>query len=207
MKVGIVGTGKIGSTVGALLVNAGANVLFSSRHPAALAAFVQSLGGNARAGTPLQAAQHGDVVLLSVPLGAVPTLGEELRTAVVGKAVLDTTNQFPGRDGADAAAAVAAGRGSGVWTAGHFPGAHVVKAFNTVNFATLKERAHGAEPDLAIPLAGDDASALGVASELVRAAGFEPVVIGVLERARDFDVGTAPFGQALTARQLRGLLR
>ena len=60
---------------------------------------------------------------------------------------------------------------------------------------------------MAIPLAADDAAAMKIAARLVEDAGFEPVVVGPLARAKEFDVGTAVYGLALTARQLRQGLR
>jgi predicted dinucleotide-binding enzyme len=78
--------------------------------------------------------------------------------------------------------------------------------FNAINFDDLAKEAHrGGEP-IAIPLAGDDSEALAVAQRLVRDAGFEPVVVGPLSRAREFDVGTPVYTRLLTAPQLRQAL-
>jgi 8-hydroxy-5-deazaflavin:NADPH oxidoreductase len=78
-----------------------------------------------------------------------------------------------------------------------------VRAFNAINWNDLKEEAHRAGERVAIPLAGDDKEALAVAARLVADAGFEPVVVGPLSRAREFDVGTKVYTQLLTAKQLR----
>ena len=67
----------------------------------------------------------------------------------------------------------------------------------------LRSEAHRSGDRVAIPLASDDRQALAIASRLVEDAGFEPVVIGPLIRAKDFDIGTPVYGQALTARELR----
>ena len=67
----------------------------------------------------------------------------------------------------------------------------------------LRSEAHRSGDRVAIPLASDDRQALAIASRLVEDAGFEPVVVGPLIRAKEFDVGTAVYGQALTARELR----
>jgi predicted dinucleotide-binding enzyme len=78
-----------------------------------------------------------------------------------------------------------------------------VRAFNAINYQSLQSEAHRVGEPVAIPLAGDDAQALAVASQLVKDAGFEPVVVGPLARARLFDVGTPVYVQLLTAAQLR----
>lgn len=79
----------------------------------------------------------------------------------------------------------------------------LVRAFNTVPYSALRSEAHRAGERVAIPLAGDDAAALKIASRLVEDAGFEPVVVGPLARAKEFDVGMAVYAKALTARELR----
>ena len=85
------------------------------------------------------------------------------------------------------------------------PGVRLVRAFNAIG-NDLKSEAHRAGTPIAIPLAGDDAQALAVAQQLVRDAGFEPVVVGPLARAREFDVGTALYTRLMTAAQLRKAL-
>jgi predicted dinucleotide-binding enzyme len=170
LKIGIIGTGHIGGTLAKLWVAAGHEVLISSRHPEQLRPLAQSLGPKARVGTPREAALFGDVFLESVPYGALPQLGQDLKAELAGKIVLDTANPYPQRDGDMA----------------------------------LEVRRAG-EP-IAIPLAGDDAQALAVAQRLVRDAGFEPVVVGPLSRAREFDVGTPVYTRLMTAPQLRQAL-
>jgi predicted dinucleotide-binding enzyme len=94
-------------------------------------------------------------------------------------------------------------KGTGVASPELLPGARLVRAFNSVGFNSLRSEAHRADPKIAIPLAADDAGALKIAERLVRDAGFEPVVVGPLAKAKEFDVGTPVFGKALTASELR----
>ncbi len=99
MKIGIVGSGNVGSNIGASWVRAGHEVMFSSRdleHDKALAA---RLGGGARAGTPREAAEFGEVVMISVPYHALPAVSKDLADAYKGKVVIDTNNPFTHRDG------------------------------------------------------------------------------------------------------------
>jgi hypothetical protein len=201
MKIGIIGAGRIGGTLGELWVKAGHQVLLSSRHPEQLKDLAARLGPLARAGTPGEAAAFGDVILVSVPYGALPEVGRDHAAAMRGKVVLDTANPFPHRDGP--VAEDARRKGTGVASAGHLPGVRLVRAFNTIPHAVLRGQAHRVGERVAVPLAGDDREALAIASRLVEDAGFEPVVVGPLARARDFDAGTSVFGKGLTARDLR----
>jgi len=204
LKIGIIGAGHIGGTLASLWVKAGHEVLVSSRHPEQLKGLVSSLGPKARAGTPREAALFGDVVLISVPYRALPQIGRDLRTELSGKIVLDTGNPYPQRDGD--MAIEARRKGTGVSSVEFLPGVRLVRAFNAINSGDLASEAHRSGERIAIPLAGDDGQALEVAQRLVRDAGFEPVVVGALARAREFDVGTAVYTRLMTAAQLRQAL-
>jgi 8-hydroxy-5-deazaflavin:NADPH oxidoreductase len=201
MKIGIIGSGKIGGTLGELWVKAGHEVFFSSRHPDELQGLVKRLGSKAHAGMPREAAKFGEVVLISVPYGALPQIGKDLAAELSGKVVIETGNPVPRRDGPMAEPARA--KGTGVASAEFLPGTRLVRAFNTVEYEDLRSNAHRAGERVAIPLAGDDKAALEIASRLVEDAGFEPVVVGSLARAKDFDTGTPVYRKALTARELR----
>ncbi|MGC2461007.1 MAG: NAD(P)-binding domain-containing protein [Steroidobacteraceae bacterium] len=201
MKIGIIGAGKIGGTLASLWVKAGHEVLISSRHPDELKPLAQSLGPKAQVGTPREAAMFGDVVLISIPYGALPQVGKDLATVLAGKIVLDTGNPYPERDGD--MAVEARRKGTGVASAEYLPGVRLVRAFNAINYKSLQSEAHRAGEPVAIPLAGDDSHALAVASQLVKDAGFEPVVVGPLSSAKLFDVGSPVYVQLLTAKELR----
>ena len=199
LRIGVIGSGRVGGTVGELWVKAGHQVMFSSldlEHDKALAARV-----GARAGTPKEAAAFGEVLLVSVPYSALPQLGRDLRDSLKGKIVLDTCNPIPGRDGDMALEARA--KGTGVASPRFLPGARLVRAFNSVGHTSLQSEAHRSGERVAIPLAADDAVALQTAARLVRDAGFEPVAVGPLARAKEFDPGAPVFGRALTAAELR----
>jgi predicted dinucleotide-binding enzyme len=204
LKIGIIGAGHIGGTLARLWVQAGHEVLMSSRHPEELRSLAQSLGPRARVGTPREAATFGEIVLVSVPYGALPQVGKDLKAELAGKVVLDTGNPYPQRDGPMAVEARA--KGTGVASAQFLPGVRLVRAFNAINAGDLRSEAHRSGAPIAIPLAGDDGQALAIAQRLVRDAGFEPVVVGPLSRAREFDVGTAVYTRLMTAPQLRQAL-
>jgi 8-hydroxy-5-deazaflavin:NADPH oxidoreductase len=204
LKIGIIGTGHIGGALATLWVGAGHEVLMSSRHPQELQALAHSLGPRARVGTPLEAARFGEVVLISVPYGALPQVGRDLKSELAGKIVLDTGNPYPERDGP--MAVEARRKGTGVASAEYLPGVRLVRAFNAINSGDLRSEAHRKGAPIAIPLAGDDRQALQVAEQLVRDAGFAPVVVGPLSRAREFDVGTPVYTRLMTEPQLRQAL-
>jgi predicted dinucleotide-binding enzyme len=201
VKIGIIGSGRIGGTLGSLWVDAGHEVLLSSRHPEQLAELAERLGPRARAGTPLEAARFGEVILISVPYHALPQIGRDFANELAGKVVLETGNPYPSRDGEMAVKARA--RGTGVSSAEFLPGVRLVRAFNTIPYYDLRSEAHRSGDRVAVPLASDDPQALAVASQLVKDAGFEPVVVGSLSRAKDFDVGTSVYARSLTAREMR----
>jgi hypothetical protein len=205
LKIGIIGTGEIGGTLARLWVKAGHEVLVSSRHPDQLRGLAASLGPKAHVGTPREAAVFGTVVLVSVPYGALPQVGRDLKAELAGKIVLDTCNPYPSRDGEMAVEARKVS--TGVADPKFLPGVRLVRAFNAINSGDLASEAHRAGEPVAIPLAGDDREALEVAERLVRDAGFEPVVVGPLARAREFDVGTPVYTRLMTARELRRALK
>jgi predicted dinucleotide-binding enzyme len=204
MKIGIIGAGHIGGTLARLWSHAGHEVMISSRHPENLKSLAQSLGPQAKVGTPREAAVFGEVVVVSIPYGATPQLGKDLAKELAGKTVLDTGNPYPSRDGP--MAEDARKRGTGATSAEFLPGTRLVRAFNAINAGPLGTEAHRKGEKIAIPLASNDAQALKVAEQLVRDAGFDPVVVGGLDRAREFDVGTPVYVKSLTARELRKAL-
>jgi len=205
LKIGIVGTGNIGGALATHWAKAGHELVISSRHPEELQDLAKSLGPKVRVGTPSEAAKFGDVVLLSVPYKATPQVGRDLASDWQGKIVLDTGNPYPSRDGP--MAEDARKRGTGVTSAEFLPGTRLVRAFNAINASPLATEAHRKGEKIGIPLASNDAQALKVAEQLVRDAGFDPVVVGGLDRAREFDVGSPVYVKSLTARELRKALK
>jgi predicted dinucleotide-binding enzyme len=204
LKIGIIGTGNIGGALAKHWAKAGHEIIIASRHPEELKDLARSLGPKVRAGTPKEAAAFGDVVLVSIPYAATPQLGRDLQSELKGKVVLDTGNPYPNRDGP--MAEDARKRGTGVASAEFLPGTRLVRAFNAIKYTDLTNEANHPGEKYGIPLAGDDSEALRVAQRLVRDAGFDPVVVGGLARAKDFDVGTPVYVKLLTAAELRKAL-
>jgi len=201
LKIGIIGSGHIGSTIGTLWVKAGHPVMFSSRHPEELAPLVQELGALAKSGAVADAIAFGDVVFIAVPYGAYPQIGKDYGSQLAGKVVLDAGNAVARRDG-DITKEVNE-EGIGITSAKYLPGARIVRAFNTMSYKLFASEANRSGERMAIPLAGDDKEALNTASMLVHDAGFDPVIVGPLERAKDFAQGGPLYGQQLTAQEFR----
>lgn len=191
-KIGIVGSGRVGGTLGGVWAKAGYEVMLSSRnieHDRSLAA---KIGPNARAGTPREAAAFGDVVMISVPYRALPDVGKDLADLIKGKVVIDTCNPFVGRDGE--IATWAREKGAGLASAELLPGARIVRAFNAVGYTRMGV-AHEQPGRIGMPIAGDDAQAIEAASRLIRDIGFEPVLIGGLAMGKYLMPGTPLAGE------------
>jgi 8-hydroxy-5-deazaflavin:NADPH oxidoreductase len=191
-KIGLIGSGNVGSALGRSWARAGYDVMFSSRnleHDRQLAADV---GTRARAGTPQEAAAFGDVLLFAVPYGALPDLGKSLGDLLKGKVVLNASNPFPQRDGE--IANQAREKGVGLMSAQLLPGARIVRAFNAIGAARMGS-AYREPGRIGMPIAGDDEQAIEVASQLIRDLGYEPVLVGGLAMGKYLIPGTPLAGE------------
>jgi len=183
MRIGILGSGLMGSKLGTIFARAGHDVVFSYSHDRKkLERLSRDAGGKARAGTPAEAARGADAVLLAVHWSRVDDVLEQIG-ALSGKLLLSCTlpmNRDESRlvvglttSGAEALAAKA-------------PKAHVVSAFSTVPsevlFAVFAARRNKTRPDLVF--CGDNKKAKRVAARLIRDVGFHPVDVGTLSIAR-----------------------
>jgi predicted dinucleotide-binding enzyme len=204
LSIGVIGSGRIGGTIGGLWVKAGHPVFFSSRHPEELKDLVARLGPLAQAGSVAEAIKFGDVIFVAVPYAALPEIGRDYGAALKGKIVLDAGNAIPSRDGEIAQEAER--NGIGKTSQKYLPGTRLVRAFNTLSYSTFAREANRHDPRMAVPIAGDDAEAVKVAQALVRDAGFEPVVVGKLGDAVRFQRGAPGYGQPVTAAELRKTL-
>jgi hypothetical protein len=201
LRIGIIGSGHIGGTIGGLWVKAGHPVLFSSRHPEELKDLVAGLGVLARAGSVDQAIAFGDVVFIAVPYGVLPQIGRDYTGALKDKIVLDAGNAVAARDGAIADEVER--DGVGVTSQKYLPGTRLVRSFNTLSYMVFAREANRPDPKLAVPIAGDDPEAVRVAASLVSDAGFDPVLVGKLADARRFQRGEPGYGQQVSAAELR----
>ncbi len=177
--IGIIGAGNIGGQLARLAVQHGYDVaIANSRGPETLTDLVSELGDRARAVTRDEAAAAGDLVVVTTPLAAIETIPVE---PLVGKVVIDTNNYYPQRDGH-----IEALDDERTTTAellqDHLPGARVVKAFNHIAAGDLTTAGTptGTAGRRALIVAGDDADAKRVVSDLLDEFGFDAVDIGAL---------------------------
>lgn len=183
MNIAIIGSGKVGKTLGAAFVKLGHHVVYASRSAETSAAAAQATGGIG-AQNPAEAAQAADLVFLAVPyLAGARAAAEAIAPYVAGKIVVDVTNPMK----ADGSGLATEGRPSGAETfASWLPGARVVKALNTL-FSNVQAdpTQHGVTID-ALFATDDDEARFEVAS-LLRSLGYRPVYVGPLARARELE--------------------
>jgi len=209
MKIGVIGSGRIGSTIGGLWVKAGHEVMFSDRDPEQVKRAIDGLGPDlkpkARAGTVQEAVAFGDAVLIAVPYMALPAIQQQVGAQLKGKVVIDPNNPVASRDGE--MGAQAREKGAGVSTAALLPGARIARAFNSWGYGLMAREANRPAPRMAIPVAADDPVALKVGMQLVNDAGFDAVAAGNLAASKAFDLGSPVSGRVLTAPEMRQALQ
>jgi predicted dinucleotide-binding enzyme len=202
-RIATIGAGREGGALGTLFAKAGFKVMFSSRNPDMLRDLVATAGPDAQAGTVSQAVAFGDVVLIAVPYTAMEQIGKDYGAALATKQlVLDISNPIPRRDGEAFVKTINDEGGAGLATAKMLPGAHVVRAFNAINYAALTRAAHRSGEPLGVPIAGDDPKAVALASSLIKDIGFEPVLVGGLAKGKYLVPGT-PLGGEHTPGEIR----
>src|SRR5881227_2846564 len=202
ITIGIIGAGHIGSQIARLAVANDYNVVISnSRGPSTLSALVAELGPRARAGTAMEAAQAGDIVVVSVPLKSYRAVPVE---PLAGKIVIDTNNYYPQRDGRIPELDDESTTTSELLQA-HLPASKVVKAFNHIYAAELTT--HGQPPGSpnrrALVIAGDDAAAKATVTKMLDQFGFDTVDAGPLAEGWRIQRDTPGYGPRRNAEELR----
>lgn len=186
MRIGILGSGGVGLTLGARLAGLGHDVKLGSRDPAKLAAWVAETGNGASAGTFAQAAEHAQVAfVVTLWQGTQSALELAGSERLAGKVVVDVTNPLDFSRGMPPTLAVGGDTSAGELVQSWLPGARVVKAFNTIGAHIMVDPGSvtGDEPTLFI--AGHDANAKGEVTELAKGFGWKDVVdLGGLQNAR-----------------------
>jgi 8-hydroxy-5-deazaflavin:NADPH oxidoreductase len=172
MRIGIIGAGRIGGNAARLFAQAGHEIVVSfSRDPARLQALADDIAG--RVGSPRQAVEFGEVVMLAVPWTLVDDVLAEAGP-IDGRIVIDTTNQFGPGGWEDLG-----GRTAAQVNAARMPGARYTKAFNTLTSGFQAEAAGRTGPDRVVMfLCGDDESTKQVVAALIEDAGFTPIDVG-----------------------------
>ena len=200
--IGLIGAGHIGSQLARLAVQQGDDVVVSnSRGPETLEDLVRELGPRARAGTVAQAAEAGDIVVVTIPLKSI---GDVPAAPLAGKIVIDTNNYYPQRDGhiseLDREQTTTA-----ELLQRHLPSSKVVKAFNHIYAAELTTHGQpaGTPNRRALAIAGNDAEARTVVAQLIDQFGFDVVDMGGLAESWRIQRDTPGYGPRRTAEELR----
>ena len=183
MRIGIVGTGRIGGNCARRFAKGGHEVMLSGRDLAKLEPLAAEIGDVATVGTPAEAAEFGEVVVFAVPWDgfddAVASAGD-----LDGKIVIDTTNQYGSSE------MPAEGETAASFHAVRVDGARYTKSFNTLTSTFQAEVAGRPEEERAVQwVCGDDVAAKQVVMGLIDDAGYAPVDIG---RNEDAAVMEAP---------------
>ncbi len=200
--IGLIGAGNIGSQLARLAVQHGYRVVLSnSRGPETLADLVADIGAGASAGTALQAAEHGDVVVVTIPLKHIDQVPVE---PLAGKIVIDTNNYYPQRDG-QIAALDTESTTTAELLQHHLPDSKVVKAFNHIMAAHLTEQPTpaGTPGRRALAIFGDDEAARTTVRALIDEFGFDVVDGGPLSESWRIQRDTPGYVTVDTADELR----
>ncbi|VVP23361.1 hypothetical protein PS870_03938 [Pseudomonas fluorescens] len=205
MKIGIIGAGNIGATLARKLAAGGHEVkLANSKGPQSIQNLANEIGVNAV--TKEEAVSGVDVVILSIPFASYPDLKQTLSNVPETTVVIDTSNYYPGRDGA--IKEVDDGKPESVWVSEQI-GHPVVKAWNAVLAATLADKGQpaGSSSRIAIPVAGGDTGAETIAQDLVEDTGFIALASGSLEDSWRQQPGTPAYCTELTLQELKLALK
>lgn len=203
MRIGMIGAGTMGAPLGLTWAEAGHTVVFSSRNPAELMDLVEQGAPRVTVGYADAAAYIGEVIVLAVPPSAIPQLGEDYGHLMEGKVVIDISNPRVDRDGEITNQWLEMGTGEAM--AAYLPGTRFVKAFNTV-MPRFFENPVRDGVRVAVPIASDDPEAMEITAALVRDMGLEPVIVGPLARAADFDRGSPIWVTGAGAEEVRETL-
>jgi predicted dinucleotide-binding enzyme len=200
--IGLIGAGHIGGQLARLAVRHGYDVVISnSRGPATLKELVSELGPRARAATPQQAAEAGDVVVVTIPLRNIKDVPAE---PLAGKIVIDTNNYYPQRDGHIAELDEERTTTSEL-VQRHLSKSNVVKAFNHIYAAALTTDGQpaGTPNRRALAIAGNDEDARRVVAQLLDRFGFDVVDLGPLSESWRIQRDTPGYGPRRNAEELR----
>jgi predicted dinucleotide-binding enzyme len=208
MNIGIIGAGHIGSALATRLVSLGHAVcIANSRGPETLKDVAQKTG--ATPVTAQEAARHGDIIVVTIPLKNIPDLPKDLFAGVAADVpVIDTSNYYPILRDGRIPALDTGDLAESEWVQQHL-GRPLVKVFNNIYADHLQNKGlpKGTAGRIALPVASDDTGAKQKVMALVEELGFDAVDDGNLHESWRQQPGTPCYGADLPAAELRALLQ
>ena len=205
LRLGIIGSGKLGTTIARAAIAAGYDVAISGSGPADdIALTIDVLAPGARAVTTDEAVRHADIITLAVPTHRFRELPRDL---FAGKILIDAMNYWEPVDGVDDELAAAA-HGTSIVVQERFPSARVVKSLNQLGYHELDEnrRSEDAPDRIAIGAAGDDRVAVRAVMRLIDRLGFDAVDAGQLENGLALQPDGSPFAVTHSAAELSKII-
>jgi 8-hydroxy-5-deazaflavin:NADPH oxidoreductase len=205
VHIGVIGSGNIGGTLGRHWAKAGHEVTFSSRHHEELQSMAAAVG--AKVGTIDETVAFGEVILLAIPFGKVAEVAQQVGQ-LNDKIFIDATNPYPQRDGDVARRIITDDSQTATgYVASQFPGAAMIKAFNSIYFKVLEEQAFRAGDErIAVQVCGDDLQAKQIVKQLIEAIGFAPQDLGELSQGKLFEPGAPLYNKNLKIGEAEMLL-
>ena len=203
-RLGIVGAGRVGTTIARAAVAAGYDVAISgSGAPDRIALIVEVLAPGAHPLSTDEVVRYADLIVLAVPMHRFRELPHDL---FAGKILIDAMNYWEEIDGVDPELATAPA-GTSIVVQRHFPSARVVKSLNHITYYRFDEgrRPHGAPGRIAMAAAGDDRAAVAAVMQLIDKLGFDAVDAGPLEAGRALEPNGPVFGVSYSAGELSNL--
>ncbi len=180
--IAVIGTGQVAGALGPEFAELGHTIVYGSRNPSReeVSDLVERTGHGASATTPAEAVAGSDVVVLAIPGGVIETVTKSLGD-LSGKIIIDPTN--PLRRGEDGFFEMSVDTSNAELIQGWAPDAHVVKAFNSLNWRHMIDPESSAGP-ISILIVGDDAEAKTFVASLAEGMGLEPIDLGPVRFAR-----------------------
>ena len=204
MNIGIIGAGHIGSALALRLGSLGHSVcIANSRGPETLAEVARKTG--AKPVTVQEAARHGDLIVVTIPLKNIPQLPKDLFSGIAADVpVIDTSNYYPMLRDGQIPELETGDLTESEWVQQHL-GRPVVKVFNNIYADHLQNKGlpAGTPGRISLPVAGDDAAAKKKVMLLVEQLGFDAVDDGSLHESWRQQPGTPCYGTDLPADKLR----
>jgi predicted dinucleotide-binding enzyme len=204
MNIGIIGAGYIGGTLAGRFTKLGHTVyIANSRGPQTLTDLAQKTG--ATAVTAQEAARHGEIIIVTIPLKSIPDLPKDLFDGVAAEVpVIDTSNYYPLLRDGQVPELEQGDLTESEWVQQHL-GRPVVKVFNNISFTSLESagKPAGTPGRVGLPVASDDAAAKQKVMALVEELGFDAVDDGSLHESWRQQPGTPVYGADLPAAELK----